>query len=242
MKFNPNLTERWQEGNLLVKFVSALAAASFLVILVALPDDINPLQWWSGSELYRSPNAHAKGIPPWKGPVLLTSDGEGRLIIGAPRKLDRDNIARYIGYRRGLLNRMAAQQPGQTVQAIVLLDAFLTPGEVVDLVGNRSWQVEELFVASPNIRGGGGIILRRGDSIPERVRNFQQTAAEKGVQGELSIFALTVRAPLRALIGLEDPVRLVDVFSYPEGEAVVEEKAPGDWVFVAAPLRPDGLP
>jgi hypothetical protein len=141
-----------------------------------------------------------------------------------------------------LLKQMAAQHPHQEIRAVVLFNGFLTSEEVVDLVEKCSLQVEEVFVASPNIQGRGGIILRPGDSIPERVRNFQQTAAEKGVEGELGIFALTVRAPLRDLTRVNGSVRLVDIFSYPEGEAFMEERVPGNLTFVAAPLRPDGLP
>lgn len=238
MKYNLSPTER-QIESLLIKFILALTVVS---LLVALSGAINPFWRWLGLPPYRVPHVQAQGIPPWKGPAFITADGEGRLIIGAPRKLDRDNVARYMGYRRGLLEQMAPQHPHRKIRAVVLFDRFLTPEEVVDLVGNRSWRVEEVFVASPGIQGRGGIILRSRDSIPERVRNFQQIAAEKGVQGELGIFALTVRAPVRDLTRVESPVRLVDIFSYPEGEAFMEQKVPGNWTFVAAPLRPDGVP
>jgi hypothetical protein len=154
-------------------------------------------------------------------------------------------MAHYTARRVKLLRQLAQQEPNREMEAVLVFNAFLSPDETAALVKKHNLMAEEIYLAVPNMQGGGGATVFssvqgayrayiqgvKGEVkfIEERIEELESHGidpsdylkhAQAVIDGKARIHAVRVRGRLAdpaASVG--GPVRLVDVFYYPEVEA-----------------------
>jgi hypothetical protein len=220
-----------------------------LVLLV-----VSPLALWAQT-----------GRPPWSVAAYVFSD-ELKVVLGGPAVPTETNMAQYTAKRVALLRQLAQQEPNQEMEAVLVFNSFLSADETAALVTQHHLRAEEIYLAVPNMQGGGGATVFF--SIREAYDNYVQgwktqleqlkakeeelrshgidpsSVFERGqaiINGKAGIYAVRVRGRLADLAAsLEGPMRLVDVFYAPEVEAMARVlRKPVR--YVVSPWRPDGL-
>jgi hypothetical protein len=198
--------------------------------------------------------------------AYLFSD-EIKVALGRPRVPTEANMAQYTARRVTLLRQLAQQEPNREMEAVLVFNAFLSPDETAALVEKHHLRAEEIYLAVPNMEGGGGAMVfssvqgayrayiqgmkRAVKSIEERIEELESHGidpsdylkrAQAVIDGQAGIHAVRVRGRLANLAAsVEGPVRLVDVFYHPEVEAAARVlRKPVH--YVPSPWRPDGIP
>ena len=230
-----------------------LLIAGFLLLVLLV---VSPLVLWAQT-----------GRPPWAVGAYLFSD-EVKVVLGGPRKPSEANMVQYTASRQALLRELAQQEPDREIEAVLVFNAFLSPDETAVLVEKHHLSAEEIYLAVPNMEGGGGATVfssvqgayrayiqgmkREVKSIEERMEELKSydidlsdylKRAQAVIDGEAGIHTVRVRGRLTDLAAsVEGPVRLVDVFYHPDVEAAARVLRKEPVHYVVCPWRPDRLP
>lgn len=80
--------------------------------------------------------------------------------------------ATYRAERHTLLRRLAAQQPHDQMSAVLVLGHFVDDEVLASLADEYELQVREVFLAIPNVRGGGGHVLAANEPVPNAIEAY----------------------------------------------------------------------
>ena len=225
-----------------------LLIAGFLLLVLLV---VSPLALWAQT-----------GRPPWAVGAYLFSD-EVKVVLGGPGRPSEANMVQYTASRQALLRELAQQEPDREMEAVMVFNAFLSPDETAALVEKHHLKAEEIYLAVPYMRlGGGATVLssvqnayhRHIENVRRRMEDIEELKshgidpsgfleeAQAMVDGEAGIYAVRVRGRLADLAAsVEGPVRLVDVFYHPDVEAAARVLRKGPVHYVVCPWRPDGV-
>ena len=229
-----------------------LLIAGFLLLVLLV---VSPLALWAQT-----------GRPPWAVGAYLFSD-EVKVVLGGPGRPSEANMVQYTASRRALLRELAQQEPDREMEAVLVFNAFLSPDETAALVEKHHLKAEEIYLAVPYMRLGGGATVfssvqgayrayiqgmkREVKSIEERIEELESHGidpsglleeAQAVIDGQAGIHAVRVRGRLADLAtSVEGPVRLVDVFYHPDVEAAARTLRKEPVHYVVCPWRPDGV-
>jgi hypothetical protein len=225
-----------------------------VVLLALFLLAVNPLTLWAQT-----------GRPSWAVGAYVFRD-KLRVVLGGPLVPTEANMAQYTAERVAFLRRLAQQEPDREMEAVLVFNAFLSPDETAALVAKHHLRVEEIYLAVPNMQGGGGATVF--SSVQGAYNSYVQgwktqmeqlkikeeelkshgihpsSVLEKAqvvVDGKAGIHAVRGKGKLADLAAsLGGPVRLVDIFYHPEVETAA--RVLGKPVrYAVSPWRPDGF-